>query len=638
MGRKEVHFLLGGPQGAGLDTTSQILTSALSHLRYGVISDREYFSNIRGRHSYIHTTVSAVKIPSSLTYPVDIVAGIDAESIFTHFEDLDKGGYLVYDSNSENVSFMAIPSMEKDLKMRLRKKFQELGIGDKVRDLVNYLGEEKKINLVPLDFNEILGVLRDKFGVPPATAKRYTSTIIVGAVGALMDVDLEGLFYGLEWRFGGRKTIIEHNEALLKHVYDIVKGKHGAPFKLDKPKLDEEEFLIVTGNDITAMGKIVAGLRIQTYYPITPAADESTYIEDRELLEADGETLGGIVVFQTEDELAAIASAIGASLTGARAATATSGPGFSLMTEALGWAGINEVPVVITYYQRGGPSTGLPTRGSQSDLLFTIFASHGEFPRIVMASGDHLEAFYDAIDAFNYAERYQLPVIHLLDKFLANSYVNLPIPEISNVVKIDRGRIYKGEANGYKRFDLSQIISRRAFLGSKNVMWYTGDEHNEFGHIDEDPENRTRMYEKRMRKLEIADKEIPIEKRVKLFGDEDSEYLLVGWGFTKGVALDAIESLRKEGIRASYLHIRMFIPFPSNFVKKVIERFDPEKVIAVEHSYTAQVAKVITMNTGFLIKKFALKWTGRPIYRNELIEAVKKIASGENKVVMKYGA
>ncbi len=638
MGRKEVHFLLGGPQGAGLETTSQVLTVALSHLRYGVMSDREYFSNIKGRHSYIHATVSSERIPNSLTYPVDIVAGMDAETIFTHFEDVGEGGYLVYDTKTENTSLMTIPSMEQDLKLRLRRKFQDLGIGDRIIDLLKYLKEDKGVNLVPLDFNGILNVLREKFGVPPATAKRYTSSIIVGVVGALMNVDLEGLFYGLEWRFGERKTIIEHNEVLLKHVYDLVKEKYGSPLELNPPKLKEEEFLIVTGNDITAMGKIVGGLRVQTYYPITPAADESTYIEDREILESDEGTLGGIVVFQTEDELAAIASAIGAALTGARAATATSGPGFSLMTEALGWAGINEVPVVITYYQRGGPSTGLPTRGSQSDLLFTLFASHGEFPRIVLASGDHLEAFYDAIDAFNYAERYQLPVIHLLDKFLANSYVNLPMPKISDVVEIDRGVLFEGEANGYKRFDLRFTISPRAFLGSKHIMWYTGDEHNEVGHIDEDPENRIKMYDKRMRKLEIADKEIPIEKRAKLFGDEDSDFLLVGWGFTKGVALDAINILKEQGIKAAYLHIKMFEPFPTNYVKDIIQKYDPGKVIAVEHSYTGQIAKVITMNTGFVFKKFALKWTGRPIYTNELVEAVKKIASGEDKVVMKYGA
>ena len=141
-----------------------------------------------------------------------------------------------------------------------------------------------------------------------------------------------------------------------------------------------------------------------------------------------------------------------------------------------------------------------------------------------------------------------------------------------------------------------------------------------------------------MKKLEIADKEIPAEKRAILYGDSEAEYLLVGWGFTKGVALDAIEDLKKEGIRAAYLHIKMFLPFPTDYVKSILNKFDPNKVIAVEHSYTAQVAKVITLNTGFLFRKFALKWTGRPIYRNELVEAVKKISSGETRVVMKYGA
>jgi len=201
--------------------------------------------------------------------------------------------------------------------------------------------------------------------------------------------------------------------------------------------------------------------------------------------------------------------AIGAALAGVRSATATSGPGFSLMVEGLGWAGMNEVPVVITYYIRGGPSTGLPTRTGQSDLLFPMFAGHGEFPKIIIASGDHAEAFRDAVWALNLAERYQTPVIHLVEKTLANSYSTIPREELKlEELKADRGKIvYKADPT-YRRFMLtSDGISTRAPLGGA-LMYYTGDEHNEMGHISEDPENRLFMYEKRMKKLETADREI----------------------------------------------------------------------------------------------------------------------------------
>ena len=247
---------------------------------------------------------------------------------------------------------------------------------------------------------------------------------------------------------------------------------------------------------------------------------------------------GGILVVQTEDEIAAITMATGAALTGARSATSTSGPGFSLMVEGLGWAGINEVPIVINFYQRGGPSTGLPTRHGQDDLRFAIHASHGEFPRIILCSGDIEECFYDAARAFNYAERYQTPVIHLIDKALANSNKSYKMFN-PGLVKIERGELLnEGDVAGksYKRFEFTETgISPRLPLGTAGaVFWNTGDEHNELGHVTEEPDMRTRMLEKRMKKLETADKEIPIDERVNFFGNKDAPVTIVSWGLAKG--------------------------------------------------------------------------------------------------------
>ncbi|MGC8544275.1 MAG: transketolase C-terminal domain-containing protein, partial [Vulcanisaeta sp.] len=351
------------------------------------------------------------------------------------------------------------------------------------------------------------------------------------------------------------------------------------------------------------------------------------------------ETLGGdgaIIVFQTEDELAAINAAIGAALTGVRSSVATSGPGFDLMVEGLGWAGQNEVPVVVTYYQRGGPSTGQPTRGGQSDLLSSIFASHGEYPRIVLASGDHEEAFYDTIDAFNYAETYQVPVIHLVDKFLANTIATIPMPNLDNI-KITRGVLAPKGLKEYKRFDLSSIISPRAFLGDY-VMWYSGDEHDEKGHIDEDPVIRVRMFDKRMRKLELMEKEIPEERRYSYFGPERPDILLVGWGFVKGVALKAIEELGNEGVKVGYYHIRMFIPFPKESITKLAREVGADNLIAVEHNYQAQASKLVAMNTGIVVSKSIVKYTGRPMYVHELVNSIKNIMKGSVREVMSYGA
>ncbi|KUO81067.1 MAG: 2-oxoacid:ferredoxin oxidoreductase subunit alpha, partial [Vulcanisaeta sp. OSP_8] len=416
----------------------------------------------------------------------------------------------------------------------------------------------------------------------------------------------EDLDYSLKRRFV-REDLYRHNRAMANIVIEAVKGQFGSELKLDKSSVKVPGVLVASGNDIIAMAKTVAGVRFQAYYPITPAADESFTLEEYEALSGEG----SIVVFQTEDELAAINAAIGAALTGARSSVATSGPGFDLMVEGLGWAGQNEVPVVVTYYQRGGPSTGQPTRGGQSDLLSSVFASHGEYPRIVLASGDHEETFYDAIDAFNYAETYQVPVIHLVDKFLANTIATIPLPNLDGI-RIVRGNLAPKGLSGYKRFDLSSVISPRAFLGDY-VMWYSGDEHDEYGHIDEDPINRIRMFDKRMKKLDMIEKEIPEERRYSYFGSERPDIVMVGWGFVKGAALKAIEELNGEGIKASYYHIRMFIPFPRESITKIAREVGVDKLVAVEHNYQAQASRLVAMNTGITIGKSVVKYTGRPI-------------------------
>ncbi|MFP3492000.1 MAG: 2-oxoacid:ferredoxin oxidoreductase subunit alpha [Vulcanisaeta sp.] len=627
----ELRYILGGPQGGGLETLSELLSWAYAHAGYGVISDREYFSNIKGRHSYVHATVSAVELPRHLTYPVDIVAAMDAETVFTHFDDLRDGGYIIYNSDDDNVSFTSIPSMERDLRERLTSEFKELGVNGTVKSVVKYLQSNRKVRVVGLSFKELLMEIERREGIVPSQASRYISTILAGAVAAITGINEEDLDYSLKRRFV-REDLYRHNRAMANIVIEAVKGQFGSELKLDKPSVKVSGVLVASGNDAIAMAKIVAGVRFQAYYPITPAADESFTLEEYEALGGEG----SIVVFQTEDELAAINAAIGAALTGARSSVATSGPGFDLMVEGLGWAGQNEVPVVVTYYQRGGPSTGQPTRGGQSDLLSSVFASHGEYPRIVLASGDHEEAFYDAIDAFNYAETYQVPVIHLVDKFLANTIATIPLPNLDGI-RIVRGNLAPKGLTEYKRFDLSSVISPRAFLGDY-VMWYSGDEHDEYGHIDEDPVNRIRMFDKRMKKLDMIEREIPEERRYSYFGSERPDIVMVGWGFVKGVALKAIEELNGEGIKASYYHIRMFIPFPRESITKIAGEVGVDKLVAVEHNYQAQASRLVAMNTGITVGKSVVKYTGRPIYVHELVNAIKNIMRGSVREVMSYGA
>jgi 2-oxoglutarate ferredoxin oxidoreductase subunit alpha len=631
----EISAILGGPQGAGLETSMAVLGYALARSGHGFIADREYFSNIKGRHSYIHLRISSKSVPRSLTYPVDLIAAMDPETVFTHFDDLRDGGVLIYDKATNDKRLDSILSVEEPLKERVEGRLTSLGLEPKISSLVSYLRNRRSVKVIDLNYAEILSIVGRKFKLSPQQVSRYVSSILIGAVSGLLGLDEESLTYGFTKHFRGREDLVSQNLEITTLVRNAIADYGVNELILEGPGVGLEELLVVSGNDVVAIGKIIGGLRYQSYYPITPAADESFTLEKYEKLDV-GDGGSSLIVIQTEDEIAAITSAIGASLTGVRSATATSGPGFSLMVEGLSWAGMNEVPVVITYYQRGGPSTGLPTRGSQSDLLFSVFAGHGEFPRVVLSSGDHLEALYDAVEAFNIAEKYQLPVIHLLDKFLANTLTLMPLPDLNNVL-IERGLVTEG-SEAYKRFDLSSQVSPRAYLGSKAIMWYTGDEHDELGHICEDPVNRVRMYSKRMKKLELIDSEIPNSKKATYFGSGNPEVLMVGWGSVKGVALDAVETLKNKGIEAAYLQLRILWPFPSTYVSELLSSVD-STVIVVEHSYVVQLADLITMSTGFRKLRRVGKFTGRPIYLSELVKAVEEIRlKGVDKVVLGYGA
>lgn len=633
---KDINIIIGGPQGSGLETVMRLIARLSARLGYHFMADREYYSNIRGRHSYIHMRIS-VKPVKALSYPVDVLAFMDAESLFHHFRDIRKEGYLIFNTRLNKVELNAIKSIRRYTLERLKRELRNVGISsESVQDIIEWLKNNLKVNIIGLDYDDLIRKVSSK-GIPYPQASRLASTIVASSIAFLIGFDVNEMKECIYEVFKGRPSAIKANILMIDEVINYLREVLGKPLlTLDKPEIIYDEVLVVTGNEAVAMGKVVGGLRYQSYYPITPAADESFYMEDKEVLEVNGKVLGSVLVIQTEDEISAVASAIGAALAGARAATTTSGPGFSLMVESLGWAGIAETPVVITYYQRGGPSTGMPTRSSQSDLLFSLFASHGEFPRIVIASGDHEEAFKDAVIALNLAEKYQVPVIHLLDKFIANSVASIPIPRIEELT-IERGYIVREGDEPFKRFNLNYVISPRVFLGQGPITYYTGNEHDEYGQISEDPELRTKIYEKRMRKLEIMDQEIPEEERAILYGDSSGDLLIIGWGSVKGPAIEALEILSRSNIPASYLHVKYFMPFPTRRVVRIAKDF--RKLVFVEHSYVVQIGMVTRMFTGIEPKHMIAKITGRPIYTNELVEALIQIHNkGVKRVVLTYGA
>lgn len=629
-----ISWMIGGAQGSGVDTSANIFGNAVAANGYYIYGNREYYSNIKGRHSYFNLTISD-KPPRSIAQQVEILTTFDAETIFQHFTEVKD--VLIYNTEVENTKVEQVQSMEPEIAEEVTKILKEKGYGTTVKDVISYLQKEKGVKVIPINYMEILKKVADQAKVPLSVADRAKNTIAIAASYKLLGLKEQYLINSINRTFR-QEVFSKINTIAAQLVMQNIQPMYNLP---ELP--NSEDKINLDGNTAVAIGKIYGGLRFQSYYPITPASDESVFIEAHQnVFTIDPKTgekrKSTIVVVQAEDELAAINMASGAALTGVRAATATSGPGFSLMAEGIGWAGMNEVPVVVTYYIRGGPSTGQPTRTSQADLMFALNVSHGEFPRIVIASGDHVEAFQDAIWALNLAQKYQTPVIHLVDKALANSYSIIPKSFLGmENIRIEKGKIVINANNDYKRFEFTDDgISPFAPLGTAR-MHYTGDEHDEYGFIAEAARNREKMYEKRIKKLFTADKEIPEEDRVKIYGNTSSNIAILTWGSPKGAILDAMEELESEGIKPMLVQIRMFNPFPKNLMKKLLG--DKEIIIDVEGNYFGQAGQVLKLNTGIEPTNYILKWNGRPMMRDEVKEGIKAvIQKGEKRVVLHGGA
>jgi len=642
-------WVIGGAQGSGVDSAANIFSRACAGGGLHIFGKREYYSNIKGEHSYFTVRVSDRPIHSHVN-EINVLVSFDAETVFRHFEDVAPGGAIIYDSDVAKTLLSEVPTVDDYAAGRIRKSLEKAGLGLSVQDALDH-AKMRGVLLFPMPFFQLLQEFAQKAN-DPALSKltRMVNVMALSASMALLDFDSQVLARAIHFIFRAKKKVADLNVGAASHAYNYAKAKFADSsfaYRL-KTMPTEKDMIIVQGNQSSALGKMAAGCRFQTYYPITPASDDSEFLEANEILDLnDSGKKGSTVVVQTEDEIAAIAMAIGSALTGARSATATSGPGFSLMAEALGWAGINEVPVVISLYQRAGPSTGLPTRHEQGDLHFALNAGHGEFPRIVFASGDIEESFYDTIKAFNFADKYQMPVIHLLDKAIANSVITCRTFDPLKV-RIDRGSMLKevtekdkGAAGNYLRFKLSENnpVSPRVVLGTKDaIFWNTGDEHTEEGHITEDPELRIRMMDKRMDKLEVALKEIPDEDKVVEYGEEEGDIAIVSWGSTKGAILDAMDMLAAEGIKVKFVQVRLISPFPGEMVKSMLK--DSKIIVDIEMNYTGQLGSVLRQHTGIECNYHIVKYNGRPMSLDEVYNAVKRISDGNapRRQVLKSGA
>ena len=630
-------WLIGGPQGSGVESGANIFSKVCAGIGYQVFGKREFYSNIKGEHSYFAVRISDKKIHSNVN-DVNLMVAFDAEMIFRHADEVVSGGAIIYDSDLENITSDEVHTLDIYFKLRLENGLKSKNKDFSIKGILETT-KDRGVILLPVSFRELLSKLADDIENPRLKGMiRMFNVIGVSLSLGVLGLDSKPLVDAIESIFSKKPKVAEINKQAATYAYNF------ATAKFDKIKFPlssvskEPNTILVQGHQGTAIGKMVCGCRFQPYYPITPASDESVYLESNELLTVKENRPGSTVVVQTEDEISAIGMMIGGALTGTRSSTCTSGPGFSLMAEALGWAGINEVPCVITNYQRSGPSTGLPTRHGQDDLLFTINAGHGEFPRIVYASGAIEESFYDTGKCFNYADIFQVPVIHLLDKFIASSVITCKRFDPEKV-NIDRGKLLeKIEKKPYKRFEqTADGISPRSRLGLEDgIFWNTGDESDEFGHITEDPQVRIQMMDKRLSRLELVLKQIPREDQLISFGKGD--YCIISWGSARGPILDAIDILKNENIDVRFIQIKLLHPFPTEYVKELIK--DVKTIIDVEANHTGQLGTLFKQNLGRDVDYFILKYTGRSMSSTEVYDALKKIIENkaEKREILKHGA
>ena len=437
--------------------------------------------------------------------------------------------------------------------------------------------------------------------------KRAENIVALGVLIKSFDIDTSPLEIILRETF--KEKFFESN------MKAFTKGHEVGEVRLKVEEAKANDNILINGNEALALGAISGGLSFYAGYPMTPSTGIIDY-----LVRTKDKT--GVFFEQAEDEIAAINMALGASFAGARSMTGSSGGGLSLMTESLGLVGIMETPLVVVDVQRPGPATGLPTRTEQSDLSYLLTASHGEIPRMVISLKNPKDAFEQTIRALNLADKYQLLVIILSDQYLADCKMTLAPFDFSDI-KIERHIAGQDDIDDeiYKRYKLTEDgVSKRLIPGGVKgqIVITDSDEHTEYGHITESAEVRVAMMDKRMNKLKLLEAEM-IEPD--FHGNEDMEHLLIGWGSTENIIKDAVDMLNDEGIRVGSLTFGDLFPLPTKSLEKYAK--DLKNIVNVEQNYTGQLGKLIRQETGIYCNKSILKYDGRQITAEEIVEQFK---------------
>ncbi|MFA6305451.1 MAG: 2-oxoacid:acceptor oxidoreductase family protein [Candidatus Gracilibacteria bacterium] len=442
--------------------------------------------------------------------------------------------------------------------------------------------------------------------------------VLTGMVWKILGFGLDALEKELKAKFGNvAKEMILKNLECLKKGYESVETEDGF-WNLKVSGGGTRENILMDGSRAVALGAVACGVRAYFGYPMSPASNVLTY-----LAEMSGKT--DMVVKQAEDEITAVQMSLGAMYMGARAFTATSGGGYDLMTETVSLAGIMENPLVVLIGQRPGPGTGLPTWTAQGDLNLAMHSSHGEFPRAVIGLGDAEDSFRLMAEAFNFAEKFQTPVIVLSEKNILEGKISVSRKVFEEKLKIERGLregVIDGEMRRGERYKITESgVSPRWIPGEGNEYYFAnGDEHCENGDDTEDSEKVREMYEKRMRKFSAMKEEIPAPE---IFGvKKDADISFVGWGGTKNVMRDIIDLYAEKGVKVNFLHYSFVWPIEEKAVKDFFA--DNKNVNLIEGNYLGQFGNLLETGCGVKFKNRLLKFDGRPFFVEDLTKFIDK--------------
>lgn len=576
MKTEEVVIRVGGAAGDGVQSAGLIIAKTFSRSGLHVNTYNYYQSIIRGGQSWYQVRASDSKVRSQGD-GLDILIALNKDALERHTNPMiNEGGASVLDKKGVAIFDQSIKDFKKE-----DCQYVQMPLGD--------IASKYSKNAL------------------------MKNTVAIGAAMAAIGINFDVLANVIRDQFGNKGAVAEENVKAAKEGYDQYLANYKKlPTSL---KTTSNKYYLMSGGESLALGAVNGGLKMYVGYPMTPASSALHYL-------ANHQKDFDIFVKIPEDEISAINMAVGANYAGVRAMTGSSGGGFSLMVEALGMSGMMEVPLVVYESQRAGPSTGLPTKTEQGDLNLVMGASQGDFERIVLAARNVEDAFYLTREAMNLAEKYQTPVIVMLDLFVAEHYET--VEEFDLNFKIERGKITDKAIDGYKRYEYTEDgISTRSFPGTPGNMHNEDtDEHNEFGDVVSDaitdPTLRVESMKKRMKKLKNYVKEMPPTPTYRY---DDAEIALVQWGGTQGVVEEVVDTLREKGHKVGLVEINR--PYPMNpDIGNLLS--GKKKVIVIENNYTGQMNKLL--RSEFLVKtELITKFDGESFYPGALAEEVEAV-------------